>query len=83
MTAPVDEAELAAMRLVLSSVVARLVLLEASDPGERRKLLSAMSDACKLAAERYPAGSPGDQHARFVSLIIRNIDEFFKGITIT
>ena len=83
MKASDDQAELIALRLILSNVVARLVLLEGTDPGERRTLLSAMSDACKLAAERYPAGSSGDEHARLVSHIITNIDEFFKGLTIT
>ena len=70
------------MRLILSNVVARLVLLEAHDPAERRNLLSSMRDACLLAAERssVPAGADrGDSFRR----MRKHIDEFFKGITIT
>lgn len=77
-TPHVDPAELAAVRLILSNVVARLALLEARDPEERRNLLGSMSDACQLAAERSP-GAAGDERQR----LLRHIDEFFKGITIT
>ena len=83
MISPADQAELAAMRLILSNVVARLALAEASDPSERRRLLSSMSDACKLAAERFPAGPSGAAQGDLIDGILRNIDEFFKGITIT
>ena len=82
MTAQLDQAELAAMRLILSNVVARLVLLETRDPAERRNLLSSMRDACLLAAERssVPAGAErGDSIRR----MLKHIDEFFKAITIT
>ena len=74
----VDPAELAALRLILSNVVARLALLERSDPEERRRLLMSMSSACQLAAERSSA-VVGDQRQR----ILKHVDEFFKGITIT
>jgi hypothetical protein len=78
-TAPhVDQAELAAVRLILSNVVARLALLAADDPEERRRLLGSMSDACRLAAERSPS-VVGDERQR----MLKHIDEFFKGITIT
>lgn len=82
MSTEADQAELAALRLILSNVVARLAVLEAGDPEDRRKLLSAMSDACKLAAERYPAGPSGTEHAALIARTVRHIDEFFKGITI-
>ncbi|HEX2278304.1 MAG TPA: hypothetical protein VHN13_14440 [Candidatus Tectomicrobia bacterium] len=78
MASQLDPAEMAAMRLILSNVVARLVLLEAHDPAERRNLLSSMRDVCLMAAERssVPAGAErGD--------VLKHIDEFFKGITIT
>ena len=74
----IDPAELAAVRLILSNVVARLAVLEARDPVERRVLLKSMNDACQLAAERSP-GAAGDERQR----LFKYIDEFFKGITIT
>jgi len=77
-TPHVDPAELAAVRLILSNVVARLALLEARDPEERRNLLGSMSDACQLAAKRSIRAA-GDERQR----LLRHIDEFFKGITIT
>jgi hypothetical protein len=77
-----DQAELAAMRLILSNVVARLVLLETKDPEERRRLLSSMSDACRLAAERYSIGPAGAEHDELIRRMLRYIDEFFKGLTI-
>jgi hypothetical protein len=83
MTAPAAQAELAAMRLILSNVVARMALAEANDPGERRRLLNSMSDACKLAAERSPAGTAGAARGDLIDQVLKNIDEFFKGITIT
>jgi hypothetical protein len=83
MTAEADQAELAAMRLILSNVVARVALLEASDAESRRILLASMSDGCKLAAERYPAGLSGAERAHMINRILTHIDEFFKGITIT
>jgi hypothetical protein len=74
-----SEAELAALRIVLSNVVARL----ATSAGPRgspeiREMLRQMRDECQMAAERAPqAGADsGDQ-------ILRKIDEFFKAITIT
>ena len=66
------------MRIILSNVVARLVLLETKHPEERRAFLGSMSDACKLAVERS-SGVIGSERER----VLRRIDEFFKGITIT
>jgi hypothetical protein len=83
MTAPhVDQAELAAMRLILSNVVARLALLEANDPEERRGLLNSMSHACQLAAQRSAIAPAGVNRDDLVARMLRHIDEFFKGITI-
>ena len=76
MASHLDQAEIAAMRLILSNVVARLVLLEAHDPAERRNLLSSMRDACLLAAERSsipPVAERGDVIRR----MLKHIDEFF------
>ena len=77
-----DQAEIAAMRLILSNVVARLVLLEAHDPAERRNLLGSMCDVCLMAAERssVPAGA---ERGDLVRRMLKHIDEFFKGITIS
>ena len=83
MSAPeVDQAELAAMRLILSNVVARMALLEASDHEGRRRLLSAMSDTCQLAAQRSAISPAGADRDEVVRRMLRHIDEFFKGITI-
>jgi hypothetical protein len=40
----IDQAELAALRLILSNVVARLAVLEAQTPDARRDLLRSMRD---------------------------------------
>ncbi len=72
-----DEAEIAALRLILSNVVARIAGAE-EDGG--RAMLREMNDQCKLAAHRLSVG-PGQ------ATLIRDtqvyLDEFFKGITIT
>jgi hypothetical protein len=78
----VDHAELAALRLILSNTVARLALLEAPDAQERRNLLRSMSDSCQLAAERY-SGPVGAERQDLIRRMLKHIDEFFKGITIT
>ena len=79
MTAPqYDQADVAAMRIILSNVVARLVLLETKHPEEQRAFLCSMSDACKLAVERSSSAIGGERER-----VLRRIDEFFKGITIT
>ena len=83
MSAPqVDQAELAALRLILSNVVARLAVLEAQTPDARRDLLSSMRDACQLAAERY-SGRVDAERPELIRRMLKHIDEFFKGITIT
>ena len=76
MTIHVD-AEIAALRLILSNVVARMVGMS-EDGG--REMLSEMGDQCKLAAEHI---SVGPERAALVRDIRVYLDEFFKGITIT
>jgi hypothetical protein len=76
-----DRAELAALRLILSNVVARLAVLEAQTPDARRDLLGAMRDDCQLAAERY-SGPVDIERPDLIRRMVRHIDEFFKGITI-
>src|SRR5215213_5995389 len=49
------------MRIILSNVVARLVLLETKHPEERRAFLCSMSDACKLAVERSSSAIGGER----------------------
>jgi hypothetical protein len=78
----IDQAELAALRLILSNVVARLAVLEAQTPDARRDLLRAMRDTCQLAAERY-SGPVDAERPELIRRMLKHIDEFFKGITIT
>ncbi len=78
-----DQAEVAALRIILSNVVARLAVLEAAEAEQRREMLGRMSDTCKLAAERYPLAASGPEQAAVVRDMLKHIDEFFKGITIT
>ena len=70
------EVELAALRIVLANVVARLAA-EAPAP---REVLDEMRLQCKLAAEHTPLGP---DRARVVGTVLTTLDEFFKGITIT
>ena len=72
-----SEAETAALRLIVSNLVARMVGAEA-DGG--RELLRQMADQCKLAAEHM---SVGPDRASLVRDTQVYLDEFFKGITIT
>ena len=63
------QAEIAALKIILANVVARLAItLDRGGDGQIREVLAGMNDECKLAAE----------HAT-----LTHIDEFFKGITIT
>lgn len=78
----IDQAELAALRLILSNVVARLAVLEAQTPDARRDLLRSMRDTCQLAAERY-SGPVDAERPELIRRMLKHIDEFFKGITIT
>ena len=41
-----------------------------------------MSDSCQLAAERY-SGPAGSERQDLIRRMLKHIDEFFKGITIT
>jgi hypothetical protein len=71
------EAEIAALRLILSNVVARMVG-QHEDGG--RAILGDMGDQCKLAAEHLSAGPERTQLIRETQVYL---DQFFKGITIT
>ena len=75
MTTPI-EPEIAALRLILSNVVARMAGL--SEDG--RAMLSQMADQCKLAANQM---SIGPERIALVRDTQVYVDEFFKGITIT
>ena len=72
-----SEAETAALRLIVSNLVARMVGAE-RDGG--REVLRQMADQCKLAAEHM---SVGPDRASLVRDTQVYLDEFFKGITIT
>ena len=72
------EAEVTALRIVLSNVVGRMAALE---PDGGRALLREMADQCKLAAERNTSAGP--ERASLVGQTRTYLDEFFKGITIT
>jgi hypothetical protein len=77
------EAELAALRIILSNVVAQLAVAHASDPMERRARLSEMSDECKLAAQRMITSHSGPDRQAFQDRTFDAVDTFFRGITIT
>ena len=77
------EAERAALRIVLSNVLARLVVSQTSDPMERRELLSRINDECKLAANQSISSLSGDDQRAFTDRVFQTLDEFFKGITIS
>ena len=77
------QAERAALRIILSNVVAQMMVAHSSDPMEQRARLSQMSNECKLAAERSLSTMAGTDRREFVDQTLVNLDEFFKGITIT
>lgn len=78
------EAEIAALKIILSNVVARLALTtERRDSEAMREMLSAMRDACKLAAEQTTIGRNSQERSQMVNETLTHVDEFFKGITIT
>jgi hypothetical protein len=81
---PDAQTEIAALKIILSNVVARLAIALEAGGGDRvREVLAEMKDECKLAAEHATlAGSPAEQ-SRMVNATLTHIDEFFKGITIT
>ncbi len=76
-------AERTALRIILSNVVARMVVTQATDPMERRELLSRINDECKLAANHSMSNLAGDERREFTDQVFLALDEFFKGITIT
>ena len=73
----VPEAELIAIRIVLSSLLAR-VAVASPNAGEA---LDAMRLQCKLAAERTTTLGP--DRSQVVEAAQTYIDELFRGITIT
>ena len=79
-----SQAEIAALKIILTNVVARLAItLNTGGEDRVREVLAEMKDECKLAAEHATlAGSLADQ-SRMVNATLTHIDEFFKGITIT
>ena len=57
-----DQAELAALRIILSNLVARYVTLAGPHGGpEVREMLTKMRDECRLAAERAERSGRGSQ----------------------
>ncbi|MDQ5814481.1 MAG: hypothetical protein M3289_07165 [Actinomycetota bacterium] len=64
------EAEVAALRIILRNVVARLVLNASASREDVRAMLDQMRDECRRAARNAPG-------------TLTSIDEFFKNITIT
>jgi hypothetical protein len=76
-------AELAAIRIILSNLVARVVRSECPDHDQVRLLLSGMNDECKLAAQHVAleAGA-AERRDDVVSRMLTFLDEFFKSITI-
>ena len=81
---PDAQAEIAALKIILANVVARLAITLKGGGGDQvREVLGEMKDECKLAAENATlAGSLADR-GRMVNATLTHIDEFFKGITIT
>ena len=65
-----SEAEVAALKIILRNVVARLALDASASREEVRAMLDQMRDECRSAA-RNDVG------------VLTSIDEFFKNITIT
>ena len=78
-----SEAEIAALKIILSNVVARLAIETRQGQDGVRDVLSDMKDACKLAAEHITLGETISDRSRMVNATLTHIDEFFKGITIT
>ena len=71
------EAEIAALRLIVGNLVARMARGSA-DGGQ--SMLREMGDQCKLAAEHMSVGPDKPALIRETHVYL---DEFFKGITIT
>ena len=71
------EAEIAALRLIVGNLVARMARAEGDGA---KPMLREMGDQCKLAAEHMSVGP--DRHSLVRETHVY-LDEFFKGITIT
>ena len=79
-----NEAEIAALKIILSNVVARLAIATTRDGATGvREMLAGMKDECKLAAEQTTLGRNSQERAQMVNQTLTHVDEFFKGITIT
>jgi hypothetical protein len=79
-----NEAEIAALKIILSNVVARLAITISKESSNAvREMLSEMKDECKLAAEHTTvAGRNTAERSQIVNATLTHVDEFFKGITI-
>lgn len=78
------DSEIAALKIILSNVVARLAMTITGDGREGvRELLGEMKDECKLAAEQTTLGRNNQERGQMVNATLTHVDEFFKGITIT
>ena len=76
--------EIAALKIILSNVVARLAMATTREGSIGvREMLSNMNDECKLAAEQTTLGRNSQERAQMVNQTLTHVDEFFKGITIT
>ena len=80
---PDTQAEIAALKIILANVVARLAITLNQDGGRVREVLAEMKDECKLAAEHATLSGSLAERGRMVNATLTHIDEFFKGITIT
>ena len=81
---PDAQAEIAALKIILANVVARLAItLDRAGDGRVREVLAGMNDECKLAAEHATLSGGLAERGRMVNATLTHIDEFFKGITIT
>jgi len=73
------EAELAALKIILSNVVARLAVTTSSSRQDVQATLDQMRAECRSAANR----SALQRGSTFASDTLTSIDEFFGNITIT
>jgi hypothetical protein len=80
---PDAQAEIAALKIILANVVARLAITLNQGDGQVREVLAEMKDACKLTAEHATLAGSLTERGRMVNATLTHIDEFFKGITIT
>jgi hypothetical protein len=81
---PDPQTEIAALKIILANVVARLAItLDRDGGGQIREVLEEMKDECKLAAEQVTLSGSLADRPRLVNATLTHIDEFFKGITIT